>query len=152
MVARKYGVDAAAMTARLQQTADRFNLPMGNFERIYNSRKAQELGLWAQSKGRGPQFHRAAFQAYFADDRNIARVPVLLDVAACAGLSRREAKSVIETGAFAAAVDADWALSRERGIRVVPTFVMGDARLVGAKPYAVMQQFVENSGTGSKEP
>ena len=139
------------MIAHLHQTADGFNLPMGNLERVYNSRKAQEMGLWAQSKGRGPQFHQAMFQAYFADGQNIARVPVLLNVAASAGLSRREAKSVIETGAFAAAVDADWAVSREKGIRVAPTFVMGAARLVGAKPYVVMQAFVEKNGAGSEK-
>ena len=145
VVARQYGVDVADMMGHLHKTAETLNLPVRNIERVYNSRKAQELGLWAQSQGQGVKFHLAVFQAYFVDNKNIARLPVLLHLAEVAGLSCRAAQEVIETGAFAAAVDADWSVSREKEIRLAPTFAINDAKLVGAKPYPIIQKFAEKN-------
>jgi len=42
---------------------------------IYNSRLAQELALWSESKNRGDEFHAAVFKAYFVDSKNIAEIP-----------------------------------------------------------------------------
>ena len=46
---------------------------MGERTRTYNTRKAQELGLWAMDSGRGDPFHQAAFRAYFVHGRNLAK-------------------------------------------------------------------------------
>jgi predicted DsbA family dithiol-disulfide isomerase len=130
------------MMRKLRKTADDLGLPFGERERTYNSRMSQELGLWAESKNKGDAFHNAVFRAYFADGKNIAKVPVLLDLTESAGLSREEAAAVIATGAFKAGVDADWALSREMGITAVPTVVMRQDKLVGAQPYDMLERLM----------
>ena len=141
-----YPVDVKKMMSKLRKTADDLGLPFGDRERTYNSRMSQELGLWAESKNKGDAFHKAVFRAYFADGKNIAKVPVLLDLAESAGLPREEAASVLAKRAFKAEVDADWALSREKAITAVPTFVMKQDKLVGAQPYDMLEKLVTANG------
>ena len=50
-------VDIPAMLARLRQVATELNLPWGERTMTFNSRLAQELGKWAEDRGRGEAFH-----------------------------------------------------------------------------------------------
>jgi len=52
---------------------------------------------------------------------------------------------VLEKRTFKEAVDADWNLSRQYGITGVPTFVVGTRGVVGAQPYEVLEQLVEEA-------
>jgi predicted DsbA family dithiol-disulfide isomerase len=117
---------------------------------IYNSRLAQELGLWAESKNGGDEFHLAVFKAYFVDGRNIARIPVLVELATSAGLPGDEAEEVLATRSFSAAVDSDWGLSRRKEITAVPTSVMNQDRLVGAQPYQAFEMLLKENGVKKK--
>ena len=96
----------------LRETAASFGLPFGESTFIYNTRLAQELGLWAESKNEGDKFHMAAFKAYFVDCKNLAESPVLVELASSIGLPADEASEILVTRAFKDAVDADWELSR----------------------------------------
>lgn len=128
---------------QLCAAAEQFGLKMGRRERVYNSRLAQEVGLWAQSRGQGHAFHMAAFEAYFVHGKNIALKPVLMELMEKVSLDTAEGASVIDARSFSDAVDADWELSRSLGIAAVPTFRMGLDTLVGAKPYEVLKRMVE---------
>ncbi len=130
------------VTAGLKSTAQSLGLPFGEGKMIYNSRLAQEIGLWAQERGRAHQFHNAAFKAYFVDDRNIADKAVILDLVAFAGLDVGQAEKIIASRFYADAVDRDWAKARELELVAAPTFFMDDQRLVGAKPYPVLEKMV----------
>lgn len=130
--------------AQLRATAAQFGLKMGNRTMTYNSRLAQEVGLWAETMDKGHQFHMTAFETYFVDGRNIAEKSVLLDMIKKTGLDPEEGEKVIDERSFSKAVDADWERSRMSGITAVPTFRMGLETLVGAKPYQVLKQMVEN--------
>jgi len=55
-----------------------------------NSVRAMRGALAAFDAGRGPEFSRAAFEAYFGEDRDISRDDVLADVATRAGLDPAE--------------------------------------------------------------
>jgi len=88
----------------------------------------------------------AAFKAYFVEGKNLAKFPVLLDLAASVGLPREEAEAVLSTRAFKDPVDEDWAISRARGITAVPTFVINQDKLVGAQPYETLQEFMAVNG------
>ena len=136
---------------RLRETAAGFGLSFGEAAFIYNTRLAQELGLWAESKNEGDRFHLAAFKAYFVDGKNLAKIPVLLDLASAAGFDANEAAEVLANRAFQAAVDADWELSREKSITAVPTFVMNQQRLVGAQPYPSLEALLEKNGLKKRE-
>lgn len=138
-------MDIPGVLAGLKRVADELSLPWGDRQRTYNSRLAQELGKWAEVKGKGDEFHMAVFHAYFAEGRNIAKREVLADLATAVGLPKEEAWEVLESRGFKAAVDEDWRLSREWGITAVPTFVIDQDRVVGAQPYKVLEQFLRNN-------
>lgn len=130
------------MLAHLKATADRLGLPFGTRRMTYNSRKAQELGKWAEGHGLGDAFHRAVFEAYFAEGMNIAQPTVLLGVVQAIGGDTDEARAVLAEGRYREAVDRDWQHSRTMGITAVPTFVMHGRRLVGAQTYRDLARFV----------
>ncbi len=136
-------IDVDKAMASLQATAEQFGLKIGKRAHTYNSRLAQEVGLWAETKGRGHTFHMKAFEAYFVDGKNIAMKTVLLKLIEQSGLDTAEGEQVIDERSFSDAVDADWELSRQAGITAVPTFRMGLDTIVGAKPYDGLKRMVE---------
>lgn len=138
----------AAMIAQLAEHAKALGLPFGKRHMTYNSRLAQELGIWAEERGLGHAYHMAAFTAYFARGENIAERAVLLDIVSQAGLSLKEAEQVLDRRSHSAKVDHDWERSRAFGITAAPTFVMGDKRLVGAQSYARLKGFILESSGG----
>lgn len=135
-------IDIPSMIAGLRQTADRLGLPFGDRRSTYNSRRAQELGKWAEDAGRGEAFHKSVFRAYFADGHNIARMPVLLRIAQSIGGDPDQARAALEEGRYKQAVDRDWQRSRDMGISAVPTFVTAGRHLVGAHGYSDLTRFL----------
>jgi len=135
-------IDVVDVVAKLQATAARFGLPMGDRKKTFNSRLAQELGLWAESLGKGHAFHNEAFAAYFVRGENLAKRPVLLSMAEAVGLDADAAAKVLDQRSFRDAVDADWTLSRAKGVTAVPTFFMGLDRLVGAQSHEILERMV----------
>ncbi len=145
-------VNVDKMMVQLKATAKKFGVEVGDRTMTYNSRLAQELGLWAQTKGKGHDFHMAAFLAYFANGENISRKDVLLSLVERAGLDRREGQTILETRAFSDAVDSDWERSRAKGVTAVPSFFMGTDRLVGAQSYDVLKRLIDqHNGTAKKD-
>jgi len=136
------GLDIPQMLVRLEQTAEELGLPFGRRTMTYNSRRAQELGKWAEEQGCGEAFHRAVFHAYFAEGLNIARFDVLRRLAERVGLDADHVVDVLNTQRYKAAVDADWQRARRLGVNAVPTFQMQDRVLVGAQSYEALVNFV----------
>jgi len=139
-------MDISEMKRRLGKSAEDFGLPFQGSDKIYNSRLAQELGLWSESKDRGDEFHAAVFKAYFVEGKNIASIRVLLELASSVELPADEGAEILATRAFKAAVDADWAAAREKSITAVPTFVLNQDRVVGAQPYEALEELLEANG------
>jgi len=139
-------IDIPQMLNRLKMVADELGLPWGERRKTYNSRLAQELGKWAESKGKGDEFHQAVFRAYFVDGKNIAKLDVLLDLADSVELPSPEAEEVLRQRAFKKAVDEDWALCYKLGITAVPTFVINGQSVVGAQPYTILEELLRKSG------
>jgi predicted DsbA family dithiol-disulfide isomerase len=140
------GVDIPAVLARLKSTAAGLGLPFTARSMTYNSRRAQELGKWAEEEGRGEAFHRLVFEAYFAHGRNIARLDVLMDLAATAGLDPLAVRTVLDQGRYKQAVDLDWQRSHAQGITAVPTFQINGRRLVGAQSYEAIRDMAIAAG------
>jgi predicted DsbA family dithiol-disulfide isomerase len=135
-------VSVDKMMAQLKATAEKLGYELGDRRKTYNSRLAQEVGLWAETKEKGHIFHMKAFKAYFVDGKNLAKKEILLNLIEQSGLDAIEGEAVIDNRAFSDAVDADWELSRRIGISAVPTFVSGLERLVGAQPYEALERLV----------
>lgn len=139
-------LDLDQVRARLKKAAQEAGLPLGDRKMTYNSRLAQELSKWAESKGKGDEFHQAVFRAYFVQAINIGNISELSSLAQSVGLLAAEAKEVLEKRTFKEAVDLDWAHSMRQGIQAVPTLMLGERVLVGAQPYEVMSDFLDKAG------
>ena len=138
-------VDRKAMHEAMKARMDAEGLPYGERTMTYNSRLAQEIGKWADTQPGGEALHDAFFRAYFVDARDISQPSVLLEIVERAGLSVEGAREVLDKRTFKAAVDADWALSRQYGVTGVPTFVAGKYGVVGAQPYEVLEELVRRA-------
>jgi predicted DsbA family dithiol-disulfide isomerase len=139
-------LDVVAALAQLRWVAAETGLPLGDRTRTFNSRRAQELGKWAEEQGRGDAFRAAVYRAYFADGRNIARTDELKIIAESTGLPGEEAMRVLAEGRFAAAVDADWQRAGTLGVTAVPTHLYGSRTLVGFQSYEALRRLVTQEG------
>ena len=140
------GLDLEAMHARMKGLMDAEGLPYNRRSHTYNSRLAQELAKWADSKPGFEGIHEALYKAYFVDGHNLADTNVLVDIATSAGLPADEARSVLDNRTFKAEVDADWQKARLYGISGVPSFVAGQSKVAGAHPYDVLAELLRNAG------
>jgi len=145
-------VDIDQIMLRLKKVAQGLGLPLSEREKTYNSRLAQELAKWAESKNHGDEFHDAVFRAYFVEGKNIAKIDELVCLAKSVGLPGEEARMVLQLRTFRKAVDADWSLAREMGISAVPTFVIDHRAVVGAQPYEVLEQFLRDHKVKTRGP
>jgi len=145
-------LDIDEMMTRLREVADEAGLPLGKREKTFNSRLAQELGKWAESRGKGDRFHNAVFRAYFVDGKNIGKIPLLVEIAESVSLPAEEARKVLESRTFKQAVDHDWSRSHAMGVTAVPTFFVNSQTAVGAQPYEELEQLMAASGVRRREP
>jgi predicted DsbA family dithiol-disulfide isomerase len=143
-------VDPEAMYQRMKGLMDEEGLPYGRRTHTYNSRLAQELGKWADTRPGGEALHDALYKAYFVDARNIGDPEVLVELAQSVGLPAEEARAVLIERRFKDAVDADWAKSHRYGVTGVPTFVAGRYGVVGAQPYEVLEQLLDKAGASRR--
>jgi predicted DsbA family dithiol-disulfide isomerase len=144
------GLDLDAMHTRMQGLMDAEGLPYARRTHTYNSRLAQELAKWADSKPGFEAIHGALYKAYFVDGRNIGDPEVLVDIAQSVGLSLDDARHVLSKRIFKDAVDADWQKAREYGITGVPSFVAGGYKVAGAQPYDVLAELLRAAGAEQK--
>jgi len=117
----------------------------------YNSRLAQELAKWAETKGEADKINDALFRAYFVDVRNIGKADVLSKIAEENGLPPDEATDVLMSRSFKDAVDDDWRRCAAVGVNAVPTFLAGRYLMVGAQPYEELERLVQHVAQGNSQ-
>lgn len=139
------GPEIVARNSRMKVNMEREGLPF-NAERnmSYNSRLAQELAKWAESKGKAEEVANALFRAYFVDVKNIGKAEVLAQIAEENDLPRDEATEVLLSRKYKDAVDDDWRRCAAFGVNAVPTFLAGKYLMVGAQPYEELKRLVEH--------
>ena len=132
---------------------EREGLPF-NAERnmSYNSRLAQELAKWAESKGKAEEMANALFRAYFVDVKNIGKAEVLAKIAEENDLPADEATDVLLSRKYKDAVDDDWRRCAAFGVNAVPTFLAGKYLMVGAQPYDELKRLIERVLKEPSEP
>ncbi|MEL6347219.1 MAG: DsbA family protein, partial [Myxococcota bacterium] len=108
----------------------------------YNTARAQELALWAETQPGGERIHDRLFQAYQVDNVDVNDVEVLLGIVEELGWDVGEARVVLDARTFAQKRQAHWTLAQRSGVTAVPTFVVGQRGVVGAQPTAVLKQLI----------
>ena len=125
---------------------DAEGLPYGRRTHTYNSRLAQELAKWSDTKAGFDAIHAELYQAYFVHGQNIGDVSVLVGLADSVGLPPDEARDVLDQRLFSEAVDEDSWKARQYGVTRVPTFVSDGQGVVGAQPYDVLERLLISTG------
>jgi len=139
-------IDIDKARERLRQVARELNLPLGERKKTFNSRLAQELAKWAESKGVGDNFHKAIFNAYFVEGINIGKVDELIRLSKSLGLPEEEAREVLKSRRFKGEVDSDWNYCYAQGVTAVPTFAIDHQKAVGFQPYEALEQLLQTKG------
>ena len=124
-------MDIPAAMARLTQVAESLGLPFGQRSHTYNSRNAQELGLWVADQKKFKVYVDAVYRAYFVNGINIAKPEELLKIIATIDLNVDEAKRVLQEKSYAALLDRDLESAISSGIKAVPTLKCDGRELVG---------------------
>ena len=143
LLASFLGPDLDAVHDRLYALMDDLGLEHCDRSMTYNSRLAQELGMWADTVANGKILHKELYRTYFVRDENLAKIPVLLGAVERAGLDVGEAEKVLEERGFSEDVDQAWLQARQMQISGVPSFIAGGYLTSGFHPYDELVKFVE---------
>lgn len=107
----------------------------------FNTLDAHRLWQWSKESGHENEFKEAVFLAHFTEGRDLSEKEELLQVAALAGLDRIAALNILDSDAYAQAVEEDIYQSRQLGIRGVPYFLIDDEHVIsGAQDDAVFER------------
>ncbi|MEC0167819.1 DsbA family oxidoreductase [Paenibacillus graminis] len=148
MLAAKYGMTrekAIATNAQLAEQAKGVGLEF-NFDAVQhtNTFDSHRLAHYAASKGKGAEMSERLLGAYFTDGHNLADRQELASLAGEVGLDKAEAAAMLETDAFADAVNADIAEGERLNITGVPFFVFNNKYAVsGAQPGPVFSEVLD---------
>ncbi len=116
-------------------------------DRISNSRGALQLAELAREEGKHDEAHRALFQAYWSEGRDIGDLDVLRDVATAVGLEVEEALPAVREERFLDRILGSTGVAVESGVDGVPAWVLdGKFLLPGAQPHEVFDRAMAHLG------
>lgn len=121
-------------------------LEVGERTHRYNSTLAHEAALWADQLGKGEDFRRAVYHAYFVSNSNIGSADVLAGIATGLLLDAGELRRSLEERRYSARVLEEFQQAHEIGVSAVPTFVAAGHALVGAHPLENFRKLMEAVG------
>ena len=105
------------------------------------SRLALEAQDYAIEHGKADAFHRAGFDAYWKDAKDIGNIEVVLELAASAGLDVNKLRPLLAERTLQAKVEAQMDEARMLNISAVPTFIVaGKWAIEGAQQYELFEQ------------
>jgi len=146
-LARK-GIDLEQAHARLIPLMDAEGLEFPSIaagRRLWSTRRAQELALWAEEQGafdRVEALHDRLFRAVQVENLNVYELEVLVVLANDVGFDGEAARVALERGDLGPARELSWRTATRAGITGVPTYVAGGYGIVGAQPVDVLREFV----------
>ncbi|KQP01189.1 DsbA family oxidoreductase [Leifsonia sp. Leaf264] len=117
-----------------------------HFDQVKHTKtlKAHELLHFAKANGKQLELKERLLAAYFEEGGFVNRTDDLVAYATEVGLDADEARSALESGRYAADVQADMDQARAYGINGVPFFVIdGKYGVSGAQPSEVFTQAIQ---------
>jgi predicted DsbA family dithiol-disulfide isomerase len=133
-----------AMQARIELAGrgDGASFDYQRIQRTPNTFLAHRLSWLAQREDKQRPFVEAAFQAYFADGRDLGSADVLTEIAVASGLDRNAVAAFLSSGDGVDSVRALERIALERGIQGVPYFDVAGTAIVGAQPAETLLQTI----------
>lgn len=121
--------------ASVTTISTRHNIPMQLPSRLPNSRRALLGAEFAREQGTAPEYHQGVFVAYFVEDRDIGRIPVLQEIAQEVGLDPDAFGRAVQDRVADPILDANAQDCQRKGITGVPTWIVDNTySIVGALP------------------
>lgn len=142
------GADLEALHARTRSFAEGFGVvDFRPPDWLYNTRRVLAASEFAREQGKLAPFRKAAFFANFREHLDMESDDTLRSLASKAELDPEATVAAAADPTFFEKVDARQRDARSEGVTGVPTFMIGNQRLVGCQPYERMARFVEQALT-----
>ena len=101
--------------------------------------------LYARDMGKGTDYNKRVYNAFYQEDKNIGEIDVLANLAAKAGLDEAEFREALVSGKYREAhKEALEHAYEEAKITSIPTFLIGEERIEGAASKEVFEQVIES--------
>jgi predicted DsbA family dithiol-disulfide isomerase len=116
------------------------------------TRKALALAEHARDQGRLHPLRRALMDAFWRRGEDLEAPAVLSACAGEAGLDPAAALAALEDPAILRRVAAMGREAARAGVTGIPTFDLGELRVVGCQPYEVLAEAAERAGARRRPP
>ena len=140
----------AASHEHLRALAEEAGLTFRPSTRVPNSHRSLEAAEFAREQGAFAPYHRALFEAYFGQGRDIGDVEVLAELGAASGLDPAALRDALASRRYASLVDERTEEARGWDVTGTPTVIFenGERRLpiVGAQEYALFENVARRMG------
>ena len=111
---------------------------------VSNSRLALEAAEFARDQDKFDDFHRAVFDAYWVDSKDIGDDAVLAEIGGSVGLDSNLLRAAAVTRTYRERVDFQLDVAKQIGVEGVPAFIFDERiMLQGAQPYELFEQVME---------
>lgn len=135
------------MREYMGQFAERFGITdMTHPDRISNTRRALAVAELARDRSLLDPFRHAAMDAYWRHGQDLEDEAVIRRIAGDVGLDPDDATAALTDPDLLARVDEVRRESIEAGVTGIPTFFIGDEKIVGCQPYEVLARAAEQAG------
>lgn len=142
-----------AVKEHMRQFSARFGVTrIVHPDRLPNTRRVLAMAEYARAQGKLDEFRRAGMEAHWRFQKNLEDDADLRAIAEGVGLDGAAAVAAADDPRWKAQVEARIAEAQELGVTGIPTFFIGDLKVVGCQPYEVLQAAAEQAGAKRREP
>jgi predicted DsbA family dithiol-disulfide isomerase len=115
-----------------------------------NTRRALTIAEFARDQGHLDIFRKLTMDAHWKEGKDIEDDSVLENLAANAGLDSRKAILAADDPAYQERVKATRVEYKKLGVGGIPTFVIGNERIEGCRPYELLSKAAQQAGAISR--
>ena len=110
-----------------------------------STRLVLEATQFAKDQGAFDPFHRAAYQAFWAEGKNLGDRQILLDLGKEVGLDSLSLEHALDVRQYENQVIEQFEEAQELGIHGIPAFLVGRYLFTGVQPYSVFQRVARSA-------
>ncbi len=118
-------------------------------DHIPNTRAALAVAEMARDEGALDAFRIAAMDAYWREGRDLEDQSVIRGLAGAVGLDPDAAAAAMTDRRYLDRIAETRREAGEAGVTGIPTFFIGDTKIVGCQPYAVLLDAVRSAEAGT---
>jgi len=136
-----------AMQAQIREFAAGFGIKdMKTSGWLPNTRRAIAIAEFAREKGKLEEFRETAMVAYWRNGKNLEDDKDLRGISRKSGLDPAAALKAADDPVYLGRVDDLISEAVEMRVTGIPTFFIGDFRIVGCQPYEVIAGAARKAG------